>query len=210
MTYSYQFTTPKNYGAVGDGIADDTQSFSLASVTGNTIKVPKGTYRICGDVSFFTSLDFDYGAVLLIEGTVVITGEVLAGNYKVFNVKPSGKIIGLTQAKVEWFGAAANGITDSYSAIQTMLRCGVKTVEYGAGTYYHSSTVQLYGNSQVTVRGAGFRNTSLTIGAASKVDIIISTCIIGPNNVDVAARGCYLWRCRAAYVIAYVYSAAKC
>jgi hypothetical protein len=36
----------KDFGAVGDGVADDTAAFSAAAATGNTVLIPKGTYLI--------------------------------------------------------------------------------------------------------------------------------------------------------------------
>ena len=47
-TYSMIDGAPANvldYGAVGDGVADDTAAFALAIATGKAVFVPKGTYK---------------------------------------------------------------------------------------------------------------------------------------------------------------------
>jgi len=42
----------KDFGAVGDGVANDTASFQLAADAGGQIVVPSGTYKIVGEVIF--------------------------------------------------------------------------------------------------------------------------------------------------------------
>lgn len=40
------FINVKDYGALGNGVADDTNAFNLACATGRTVFVPKGNYKI--------------------------------------------------------------------------------------------------------------------------------------------------------------------
>lgn len=48
----------KDFGAVGDGVTDDTNSFQLASNTGGIVIVPPGTYLIAGSVSLVYGTKF--------------------------------------------------------------------------------------------------------------------------------------------------------
>ena len=45
-----QTVSVMDFGAVGDGVVDDTQAFQDALLTGNNVFVPAGTYRITGPV----------------------------------------------------------------------------------------------------------------------------------------------------------------
>lgn len=45
----------KDFGAVGDGVADDTNAFTLAMASNRTVYVPAGNYRMTGSVTIPTS-----------------------------------------------------------------------------------------------------------------------------------------------------------
>jgi hypothetical protein len=59
----------KDFGAVGDGVADDTAAFQAAADIGGAILVPKGTYKIIGQVIFGsgTTLHVASGAVFTMD-----------------------------------------------------------------------------------------------------------------------------------------------
>lgn len=69
----------KDFGAVGDGVTDDTAAFSAAAVTGNVIFVPAGTYVISSNIT----------GVFYSFGDVTITGGIVD---KIANIKNSPKI----------------------------------------------------------------------------------------------------------------------
>ena len=53
VTYSMIQGTPVNvldYGAIGDGVADDTAAIQAALATGNSIYFPKGTYNVSDQI----------------------------------------------------------------------------------------------------------------------------------------------------------------
>lgn len=65
------------YGAVGDGITDDTAAVQAALDNGARVDVPAGTYRITDDLEFVESshLRGTSGAILSIEGDHEIFGD---------------------------------------------------------------------------------------------------------------------------------------
>lgn len=54
----------KDFGAVGDGVADDTVAFQAAGATGKTIEVPVGIYKLTSNVSSSSIFVFNKGASL--------------------------------------------------------------------------------------------------------------------------------------------------
>jgi Pectate lyase superfamily protein len=72
--------TVLNYGAVGDGVADDTAAFQAALATGQTIAVPKGTYKITGALSITAN-----GQRLVGDGPYLAT-LVCSGNFDVITL----------------------------------------------------------------------------------------------------------------------------
>lgn len=59
----------KDFGAVGDGVADDTAAFQSAANAGGTVYVPKGTYRIVGQVTIgsATTIEVANGTVFTMD-----------------------------------------------------------------------------------------------------------------------------------------------
>jgi len=59
----------RDYGAVGDGVADDTSAFSAARAAARTagrgLVVPRGKYRVTGDLT----IDWDDGFIRSLEGS---------------------------------------------------------------------------------------------------------------------------------------------
>jgi len=64
-----EYISVKDFGAVGNGIADDTSAFTSAWSAGNpqAILVPAGSYKITGTV---TGKFYSFGTVIIITGTV--------------------------------------------------------------------------------------------------------------------------------------------
>ncbi|MBR7092015.1 MAG: hypothetical protein IKI50_02380 [Clostridia bacterium] len=111
-------TDVRDFGAVGDGKADDTAALQQAAEQGGSLYFPAGTYRVTGRlvVEPDTVLVFAPGALLRIEGNgFYCTGTVQAGLYQVFD----GRVRGIplnTEAYPQWFGAVGDGVTDDTAA----------------------------------------------------------------------------------------------
>lgn len=115
----------KDFGAIGDGIADDYVVLNnmLTFIDSNSTDIffPKGTYKIGSNITFPSNvvLHFANGAMLSPDSTKIITinGSIDAGLYHIFS--GSGSINGSLQVKEiypQWFGAKGDGTTDDISA----------------------------------------------------------------------------------------------
>mgnify|MGYP004693705157 CR=1 FL=1 len=90
-TIKGQFQSVKDYGAVGDGVTDDTAAFRAALSDGNKrIYIPEGSYKITGTVELFSN------TTIICRGSV--THRVNAGNWSATfeaHNKENIKIVGL-------------------------------------------------------------------------------------------------------------------
>ena len=56
--------TPQMFGAIGDGVADDTESFQAALDTKEKLYVPSGVYKITNQLTAYNSITFDKDAYI--------------------------------------------------------------------------------------------------------------------------------------------------
>jgi hypothetical protein len=93
LTYAIILGAPLNvldYGAVGDGVADDTvplqTAFAAAATSGNTLFIPVGTYRITAQISVTATAIFNWSASnakILVDSPASIESAIkieVAGN----------------------------------------------------------------------------------------------------------------------------------
>jgi hypothetical protein len=110
----------RDYGAVGDGVADDSTAFVNALAPGRNLYVPPGLYRIAQNftVPRGVILTFDGGAMLSVDSgrTVTLRGQVCAGQHQIFG--GAGATIGLRDVIPEWFGAVGNAVADDLGPLQ--------------------------------------------------------------------------------------------
>jgi len=125
----------KDFGTVGDGVADDTAAFILARDTGTSVHVPEGVYLV--DAMTFATDDhliFDKGAILKPSAgqTVDIRCEIEAGRYRIFD-DSLGTVIGRTPVgKPEWFHAGGDDYIPAFDSVQLLSRA----VVVSGGTIY--------------------------------------------------------------------------
>ena len=71
----------KDFGAKGDGVADDTSAFNaaFASVSNGTITIPKGVYSISGDLTISDKSDNDGEGSFIVQAD----GAIIQGAHKI-------------------------------------------------------------------------------------------------------------------------------
>lgn len=104
----------KDYGAVGDGITDDSTAMFDSNAAGDFV-IPSGTYLINSDITIDSGVTFSKGAKLKPASgvTITISGAITASVWNhCFDVSSGGAIqfeIGIgQQAFPPWFGAVSD------------------------------------------------------------------------------------------------------
>ena len=126
------FANVKDYGALGTGIADDTEAIKRAMASGLPLLFPDGTYNITQDVTL-TGSYFAYKAMVIAsECTVTITAPI-AGASCHFR-KANNGTIKMTDSVVlvDWFNYGG----DLGSAISNYLLGYEGTVKFGRPATY--------------------------------------------------------------------------
>jgi hypothetical protein len=76
------YVSVKDFGAVGDGVTDDTVAIQAAVDTGREVFIPHGTYRVTGSIVFpgDMSVTFDDGAEIFADTGTYSSGYVLSAS----------------------------------------------------------------------------------------------------------------------------------
>jgi hypothetical protein len=166
------FPNVKDFGAVGDGLTDDTAAFIAATAANPTgIAVPAGSYKITGTV---TGAFYSFGSVTVVTGKVSQIQDVTS------QINISAKD----------FGASGDGVTDDTTAINNALASisiSGGALHLPAGNYKVSAPLNVPGN--VTVFGDGISATTVTATHNGNIFYcnynyftITSLSITGPTN----------------------------
>lgn len=105
------FVSVKDFGAVGDGVANDKVAFEDACAASDCVYVPAGNYLIGTTVTLSSQMRFDAGAKLLIGNSITVnfTGEVISGPYQIFDITGTGAVTFFwpktSEGFAEWWGA---------------------------------------------------------------------------------------------------------
>lgn len=148
----------KTFGAVGDGLTDDSQVVISQAESGSAVLFGPGSYLITSNVTFKKPVKFENGAKLVIRNgaSVRFDSEIIAGLYEIFDTTddfvqdyltvPSVKIP-MGPVRPEWFGAVAvnsyndlAGAVDCASAFHKAWHatCGEFNVVISEGSFYQS------------------------------------------------------------------------
>lgn len=96
-----EMVSVKDFGAVGDGVATDTQAFLNALATGNSVFVPRGTYKITEQLTLQTAGQRVYG-----DGRDATT-IVPVGSFDLFRMQ--GSVNGLEVSDLYILGTSHTG-----------------------------------------------------------------------------------------------------
>lgn len=138
---SSAFANVKDYGALGNGLADDTEAIKRAMASGLPLLFPDGTYNITQDITL-TGPYFAYNAMVIATTCTVTITAPIAGASCHFR-KANNGTIKMTDSVVlvDWF----NYEGDLGSAISNYLSGYEGTVKFGRpATYAGLSTATTY------------------------------------------------------------------
>ena len=158
--------TVKDFGAVGNGVTDDTAAFTAAIAASPTgVAVPAGSYKITGTV---TGAFYSFGGVTVVTGTVTSIQNVLLsysssnGSSLIGTIQSGTGAVARTVASklndninVRDFGAVGDGVADDTAAIQAAITAAGSggTINIPKGTYNVSATLNGLINQQILGSG---------------------------------------------------------
>jgi hypothetical protein len=143
-----EFVSVKDFGAVGDGVTDDTAAIQAAINTGKAVYVPTGTYLVRSSLQLPTTLlMYGDGLQTLIDfkplsNDVLFDGPVSAGNFWLKNIRfwgtdyyfdsnktpavKSGFLSSAQQVRLNWdsiyvFGFNADNVVSVNRSIETYI-----------------------------------------------------------------------------------------
>jgi hypothetical protein len=196
-TISTPFASVKDYGAVGDGVANDAPAFTAAAAAGVTVFIPLGTYKLSSSVAFPHQVVFLTGATIAPASgtTTAFNGGIEAPPAAIFSLTGSAVVSfdPRTQLAVlaEWWGAspyAASAYpvatpTWSDAAIQAAVNAGAAAVQLMGGDYYIEAAIDIL-NSYTVLRGAGASLNQVANGATRIVikSATIDGIVIGASS----------------------------
>src|SRR4051812_7609662 len=102
------FVSVKDFGAVGDGVADDTTAIrnAIASAAGGTLRITRGTYKIAGHFTLPSNITIICDGATLVEQTA---GQILFYGAAISNVSITGcTITGPLSAYLPAVGVGTN------------------------------------------------------------------------------------------------------
>lgn len=189
------FETPQMYGAVGDGITDDSQAFINLLAGGNkNIIIPEGDYLISEEISVYSNTN------IFCNGTLrpTITGDAdneigILNLYNVSNVSLNGiKIVGA--GAVANFNAKRANIYVNHCNGIIISNCSVEDTPYQYAIQINRSENVLVDNCYIenyTYGGIGASNGSkhVTIRKCSVIESVLDDPNIAPNSYPISVAG---------------------
>ena len=160
------FANVKDYGALGTGLADDTEAIKRAMASGLPLLFPDGTYNITQDVTL-TGSYFAYNAMLIANTcTVTITAPIAGANCH-FRKANTGTIkMTDSVVLVDWFnyeGDLGSAISNYLSGYEGTVKFGRPATYAGLGTdttYIVSNNIYLQPHTTYDLQGCIIKLTT--------------------------------------------------
>jgi hypothetical protein len=171
------------YGAVGDGLTNNSAFFTAANAA-PSIVITSGTYYVGSNVTFTVPVTISSGAILLIPTgvTIAFNGGFSAGLYRVFNCSGTGAVTFsnyyMPTGYPEWWGAIKNSGNPAIAANNNtyisacITACGVTQLQLG--DYWIDSTLKILDSYKSLI---GMGNYFSVTGSCTRI------LIIGGNNI---------------------------
>lgn len=153
------FANVKDYGALGNGLADDTEAIKRAMASGLPLLFPDGTYNITQDVTL-TGSYFAYNAMLIANTCTVTITAPIAGASCHFRKANTGTIkMTDSVVLVDWFnyeGDLGSAISNYLSGYEGTVKFGRPATYAGLGTdttYVVSNNIYLQPHTTYDLQG---------------------------------------------------------
>lgn len=158
--------SPTDYGGDPTGVVDSTSAINQASAAAVSQGKPlilNGRYLCSGAVTVAAPITILAGAAFIQNSTLALNGAVLAAPgdhiFQGFGTVTFGAGA-VPEVYPEWWGAAADGSTDDFDAIQAAVTAAAGgQVRFGAAYYAISDEVVLVPNT--TILGSGSGSTTI-------------------------------------------------
>jgi hypothetical protein len=184
------YVSVKDFGAVGNDLANDTAAFVAAAATGKAIIIPQGTYRVAG-VLFTTRVTFAGNAkIRRTGGSLAFAGGIEAPCAQIFLDAVGTAQVDVNndltpEGWVDWFGTDANAIETCHKIF--------KINRFGPHDYVVTRTVildqsyrQVLGSGG-SAEGPGGTRIILT-GAAAATDPVVRVGTLNTASVAACSR----------------------
>jgi hypothetical protein len=158
----------KDFGAVGNGVADDSSAVVAAFASNKEVYFPAGIYRIGNNTTITAdkTVCMNSAAAFSVNSGVTLTiNASFEGNSNSYYFQGLGSVIGLGEVYTEWFGAIGNKIADDQPAFQKAVTCVQNSFPSGSNAvirlqskeYLLGSTWNVYqtANAPIDVIGTG-------------------------------------------------------
>ena len=141
-----QYINVKDYGALGDGVTDDTEAFNRAIAAGSYVKVPEGVYRV-GDLNLKKGLildgscTFNYGrndevdktVLKAIDGAEYVLKDVRGASIQNIHIDGNAKA-----SHGIWGGRGSDGTDGSIE----VYNCRISNCNYGLHGFRCGSRIE--------------------------------------------------------------------
>jgi hypothetical protein len=197
MPYLAGYVTPQDYGAVGNGTADDTaainQALAAVASNGSTILFPSGySYRITStlapSVNGTILAGTGWGSQILYDGSVATTAIAPTGNIRCFL-----RDIRISQSNASHVGTALDWSGANTSTIERVLidGGGASGVSPLTGIKMNASTCHYNVVRDCRVGYGGASSTGISIIGSSHSNTVDNTRCV-PQADDVNSSGIYI------------------
>ena len=153
------FVTPEMYGAIGDGVADDTEAVQ-AAINASPEVILNGSYKVTAQ------LDMNGGKTLIINGELISTADVaicVKGSHN--RITGSGKLVGNAANCGVEVQPDANGIYSYYTIVDVKeireFGCGIwlyNLEENGIASYFNVVDKTVFTECKTGIRMEGWAN----------------------------------------------------